>query len=143
MTLPDPGRDHLLQALDAQGQDYGLLYRASLEQRDCLRRDDLPGANAAGERVRALIDRVRLRQAHLPADLPGRERGDPAVAERVDALRRAIQSVLEVRGQSEAAARRLLEETRCQLRRVDTGRRASRGYRPQAARGARFVDGAR
>ena len=134
----------LLEALDRQCEDYQAIYREGIAQRDCLRGDDLDGLNAATQRMRELMDRVRQRHACLPGDLPQLERERPDVAERTDCLRRTIQAVLEVRDESERAATDLMADTRRQLRRVGTGQRASRGYRRQLLPAeSRFVDNMR
>lgn len=136
--------DDLLAILDAQCEDYGAMYREGVVQRDCLRNDDLDGLNAVTGRMQALMDRVRLRHADLPADLVRLEREHAEVATRTDCLRRTIQSVLALRDQSDQAARRLMEHTRTQLRQVSTARRASRGYQQQPRHlEARFVDNLR
>lgn len=136
--------DELLATLDAQCEDYSAMYREGVAQRDCLRDDDLKGLDEVTSRVRALMDRVRVRHADLPTDLARLEQQNPEVAERTKCLRLTIQSVLQLRDQSDVAARKLLEDTRAQLRQVRTGRRASRGYRQQPKHlEARFVDNVR
>ena len=138
MTPMAPDKlQQLLEILDEQCEDYQSMYREGVAQRDCLRDDDLRG-------LKALMDSVRARHTRLPVELIRLEREQPEVAERTECLRHTIQSVLDLRDQSERAARGLLGETRRQLRQVRTGRRASRGYgRPPAAQESRFVDNLR
>lgn len=136
--------DELLATLDAQCEDYSAIYREGVVQRDCLRDDDLRALNEVTGRMQALMNRVRVRHADLPADLARLERQNPEVAERTKTLRLTIQSILHLRDQSDGAARKLLEDTRMQLRQVRTGRRASRGYRQHPKHlEARFVDNLR
>lgn len=131
----------LLDTLDAQCLDYQAMYRHGLVQRDCLRGDDLKKLNATAVHMRALMDRVRTRQVRMPADLAQLEREHPEVGRRTQCLRRRIQAVLDLRDESDCAARRLLDDTRRQLHQVGTARRASRGYRRQPPpQVARFVD---
>lgn len=141
-TTTDIG--NLLEALDAQCEDYQAMYREGIAQRDSLRDDDLQRLNDSTRRLRDLMDRVRQRHAHMPTDLPRLEREQPEVAQRTATLRHTIEAVLAVRDESEQAATHLLDDTRRQLRQVGTGRRASRGYRrvttPQESR---FVDNMR
>ena len=144
MTTPDTTAvTTLLDDLDAQCADYQAMYREGVKQRDCLRQDDLTGLHDASERIRGLMDQVRLRQRRLPADLSQLEKQETEIATRIGALRQLIRSVLDVRDQSENAAHVLLEETRRQLRQADTGRRASRRYQQPSVQDARFVDGIR
>ena len=145
MTPMAPDKlQQLLEILDEQCEDYQSMYREGVAQRDCLRDDDLRGLNASTGRMRALMDSVRARHTRLPVELIRLEREQPEVAERTECLRHTIQSVLDLRDQSERAARGLLGETRRQVRQVRTGRRASRGYgRPPAAQESRFVDNLR
>ncbi|MDA0338122.1 MAG: hypothetical protein O2782_23370, partial [bacterium] len=80
----------------------------------------------------------------MPVELARLERESSEVAERTECLRRTIRSVLDLRDQSERAARDLLDDTRRQLHQVGTGRRASRGYRRHPSfQEARFVDNVR
>ena len=131
----------LLDTLDAQCEDYQVMYREGLVQRDCLRDDDLKGLNATSRRIRMLMDRVRGRQVDMPADLAQLGRQLPEVGQRLECLRQTIQSVLDVRDETDGAARQLLDDTRRQLHQVGTGRRASRGYRRQSPpQAASFVD---
>ena len=131
----------LLDTLDAQCEDYQVMYREGLVQRDCLRDDDLKGLNVTSRRIRMLMDRVRGRQVDMPADLAQLGRQLPEVGQRLECLRQTIQSVLDVRDETDGAARQLLDDTRRQLYQVGTGRRASRGYRRQPPpQAARFVD---
>lgn len=135
--------DEILTHLDAQCGDYQAMYREGLQQRDCLRNDDLPGLNTATQRMRGLMDRVQLRQRELPPDLTKLERSQPAVAERTESMRQLIHAILEVREQSESAAQALLDNTQDELRSFDTGRRATRQYQPTRVNEARFIDGRR
>lgn len=130
----------LLEALDAQCGDYRAMYETGLRQRDCLRLGDLTGLSRASEGMKALMDRLRVRQARLPADLLQVEQADAEVARRTGHIRQLLHAILALGSQSEGEARRLLEETRRDLRRFDAGRRASRGYQPHCAAGPRFVD---
>ena len=131
----------LLESLDAQCEDYQVMYREGLVQRDCLRDDDLKRLNATTGRIRTLMERVRLRQIGMPADLARLGREFAEVGRRLQCLGQMIQSVLHVRDESDGAARQLLDDTRRQLHQVGTGRRASRGYRRQPPpQAARFVD---
>jgi hypothetical protein len=131
----------VLLALDAQCEDYRSMYREGLAQRDNLQADEVRGLTASAGRVRALMDRVRERQASLPADLVQLGLQHPQVAERIELLRSCIQSVLDLRAQSEQVTRELLDQTRRQMRQIGTGKRASRGYqRPPSLREPRFVD---
>ncbi len=142
--MPDLSLLELIETLEAQCEDYQAMHREGVLQRDCLRGDDLRGLNAATARMRLLMDRVGRRQATMPVELARLERESPAVAERTECLRRTIRSVLELRDQSERAARDLLDDTRRQLHQVGAGRRASRGYRRHSSiQEARFVDNVR
>ena len=133
----------VLRALDAQCEDYQMMYRETIRQRDCLQGDDMAALNATTSRLRGLLDRVRQRHGTLPS-LPELE-AHPEVAQRTEKLRTTIRAILEVREEGERAARAQLEDTRRQMRQVGHGQRASRGYRRTARplQAARFVDGAR
>lgn len=143
MAQSSPPDDALLADLDAQCEDFQAVYREGLRQRDCLRLDDLSGANDACQCMRRLMTRIQVRAARLPTDLAAADRQRPEVAHRTATLRRIIQSVEEVRAQSERATLDLLESTQRQLRQFDTGRRAAKGYRGAVLPRARFVDGSR
>jgi|APSaa5957512622_1039677.scaffolds.fasta_scaffold66576_3 hypothetical protein len=144
MTTSSVAHGDLIEALDAQCEDYQAMHHEGVLQRDCLRGDDLTGLNAATGRMRVLMDRVRMRQASMPTDLALVGRTCPQVAQRTECLRQTIQRVLDLRDQSEATASALLADTRRQLQQVGAGRRASRGYRRQPnLQEARFVDNVR
>ena len=139
----DADLEAILPVLDAQCEDYKALCREGQRQRDCLRSDDMQGMNEATRSMRVLMNRIQLRQAQLPPDLAGIAQRRPAVAERTAALRQFVHRVLQVRDESERAARELLEATRHQLHQFDAGRRAARGYQRVVPRQPRFVDGSR
>ncbi|MEE2657341.1 MAG: flagellar export chaperone FlgN [Candidatus Latescibacterota bacterium] len=133
----------VIEALEAQCADYRTMYQVGVEQRQCILQDDLDGLNMAANRMRLLMDSIRARSAHMPAQL-GRHAGDhPEIAERAQALKALISSIQEVRRTSETAIRDLQNQTRAELRRFDQGRRAWRGYgKASTGRGeeARFFD---
>ena len=128
----------LVALLEAQREDYQAMYAAGLAQRESLARDDMSGVHAALARANALMGRIRLRQARLPANLGSNS--EPDVGERTRALRDAILRVERLRQSNEDAVRLQLQETRDEIRRSGRGRKVARGYRGRQVEGARFFD---
>ena len=124
-----------------------LRYAATITMRDLLYRSGRPsealaeGAAAWTMDKKPLQGRIRLRQARLPTDLATRP--EPEVGERTSAIRNAILRVEKLRLANEETVRRLLEETRGEIRRSSHGRKVARGYRAQRVEEARFYDGRR
>jgi hypothetical protein len=132
----------LEDVLDRQYEDYRSMYQMGLEQRSCIAGEDLAGLDASLGRMHPLMDRIRLRQAQCDALFP--RGGVPdAVARKREALRLIVVELQELRRVNERAVRRLLERTREELRQVQQGRRAVRGYRQRPSEPARFYDGTR
>lgn len=129
----------LVALLEEQQDDYRALYAAGLAHRGSLAREDLQGVSASLARTNALMGRIQLRQARLPADLVTRT--EPEVAQRTRAIREAILRVEKLRRANEGTVRRLLEETRGEIRRSTQGRKVARGYRRHRVEDARFFDG--
>lgn len=131
MDAPEPRADHFTQDC----ADYHAMYRLGLEQRDYIAREDLEGLGSSFQRLRRLMDRIRLRQVGRPAA------GDaPEELRRREELRRIIAEIQELRRDNEAAVQGLLERTREDLRQFQRGRRSLRGYQAAKASEARFID---
>jgi len=131
----------ILSLLEEEEADYRAMHAVALAQRESLGRDDMEGVNASLARTNALMGRIQLRRARLPADLVSR--GGAALAQRRDAIRSAIMQVEGVRRANEETVRGLLEETRRELRQTTKGRKVARGYRAARVEEARFYDGRR
>ncbi|MBT6145489.1 MAG: hypothetical protein HOH74_08675 [Gemmatimonadetes bacterium] len=119
--------------LDAQCEDFQQMQGLGRRQRECLLRDDLKGLSQAMTQMQELMVRVRLRQRDLAVELDEETRHLPEVAERVERLRHLIESIAQVRSQSEDATRTLLRQTRQEIEQSTRQKRARRGY-GQAAR---------
>ena len=132
--------ERTLELLDQQCGDYRAMYRLSLEQRVCLEREDLPALQTSFARTHWLMDQIRLRQAQLPT----LEGDHPEVEQRFETMRCLLVDLQELREFNQRAAQRLLEQTRGEMRRLDKGRRAVRGYQNGASPAqARLFDGTR
>ncbi len=130
-----------LQLLDQQYDDYKAMYSASLSQRSCIAREDVDGLQACFHRMRAIMDRIRLRQAALPGPALAASAASEEVVERTEAIRHLIGDLQAVREGNEASVRRLMERTRGELEQFQRGRRATRGYATQKpVEKARFYD---
>ena len=93
--------------------------------------------------MQELMVRVRLRQRDLAVELDDEARCRPEVAERVERLRHLIESVTQVRSQSEEVTRMLLHQTRQEMEQSTRQKRATRGYGPARVNEPRFTDGLR
>ena len=131
MDAPEPRTDQFAQ----DRADYHAMYQLGLEQRACIAREDLEGLGSSCQRLRRLMDRIRLRQVGRPAVGDG-----PEELRRREELRRLIAEIQELRRDNEAAAQGLLERTREELRQFQQGRRSLRGYQAAKASEARFID---
>jgi hypothetical protein len=131
----------LEEVFDRQYEDYRSMYQLGLEQRSCIAGEDLAGLDASFGRMHRVMDRIRLRQTDLDELCSG---GVPAgVAERREALRTIVVELQELRRVNERAVRQLQGRTREELKQVQQGRRAARGYRHSKVEQARFFDGTR
>lgn len=133
-----------IEFLDAQCEDFQQMQVLGRRQRECLLRDDLQGLSQAMSQMQELMVRVRLRQRDMNVELDAETRRRPEVATRVERLRELIESISDVRSQSEGAARDLLHQTRQEMEQSNRQKRARRGY-GQAGRlnEPRFTDGLR
>ncbi|MBT4609851.1 MAG: hypothetical protein HOM68_28240 [Gemmatimonadetes bacterium] len=130
--------------LDAQCADFQQMQGLGRRQRECLIRDDLEGLSEAMTQMQELMVKVRVRQRDMAPGLTHHVRRQPEVAERVERLRHLIESISQVRTQSETAAQHLLGETRAELDQSNRQRKATRGYGlPARVNEPRFTDGFR
>ena len=116
------------------------MYQVSLEQRDCIQREDLSGLDASYQRMHRLMDQIRLRQAQVDE---GAEAPPPEARQRREALRHIVRELSELNQANQNGVRHLLDRTRQELRNFGKGRRAARGYRDTRTRDAQFFDGTR
>ena len=131
MGAPESRTDHFIQDC----ADYRAMYQLGLEQRDYIAREDLEGLGNSFQRLRRLMDRIRLRQAGRPAA------GDaPEELRHSEELRRIITEIQELRRDNEEAVQGLLERTREELRQFQQGRKSLRGYQVARLSEARFID---
>lgn len=131
MDAPDFPADHFTQDC----ADYQAMYQLGLEQRDYIAREDLEGLGSTFQRLRRLMDRIRLRQLGRPAA------GDtPEAVGQFEELRRLITEIQQLRRGNEEAVQGLLEQTREKLRLSQQGRRSLRGYQSTKPSDARFID---
>ncbi|MBI92953.1 MAG: hypothetical protein CME05_07015 [Gemmatimonadaceae bacterium] len=133
-----------VEFLDAQYEDFQQMKGLGRRQRECLLRNDLKGLSQAMTQMQELMVRVRLRQRDLAVELDDEARCRPEVAERVERLRHLIESVAQVRSQSEEVTRMLLHQTRQEMEQSTRQKRATRGYgQPARVNEPRFTDGLR
>ena len=132
-----------LELLDQHYEDYRAMYRVSLEQCDCIEREDLSGLEVSFERLHRLMDQIRRRQAGMPELGPCEGAAQKELQQRHQNLRHIIGELQEVRQGNERAVRHLLQRTRDELRQFGKGQRAARGYRRTRVQDARFFDGTR
>ena len=129
------------QLLDQQLDDYKAMYSASVSQRACIGREDVDGLQASFQRMRVIMDRIRLRQAALPGPAPAASAASEEVVERTEAIHQLIGDLQAIRKDNEASVRRLMERARDELAQFQRGRRATRGYATQkSVEEARFYD---
>lgn len=130
------------QVIDRQYEAYKSMYQVGLEQRSCIAGEDLAGLDDSFARLHRLMDRIRLRQAELDELCPGGS--FPAeLGERRQALRLIVLELQDLRRVNEKALRGLLDRAREDLKQVQQGRRAVRGYGLAQVHQARFFDGTR
>ena len=115
--------------------DYQAMYQLGLEQRDFIAREDLEGLGNTFQRMRRLMDRLRVRQLKRPA--PGEA---PEQVRQREELRRLIAELQVLRRDNEEAVQGLLEQTREKLRLSQQGRKSLRGYQNTKPSDARFID---
>ena len=120
------------QALERQLKAYRAMYQIGLEQRDCIARSDIEGLNQTFDPMRRLMDQIRLEQEDGPNNL--------ADGDGQRALREIIGRIQGLHDDNEKAVRRLMGQTRTQLKAFQQGRRRVQSYGPQALAEARFVD---
>lgn len=131
MDTSQPQADRFIQDC----ADYHAMYQLGLEQRDYIAREDLEGLGSSFQRLRRLMDRIRLRQAGRPAVGDG-----PEQLRQREQLRGIITQIQELRRNNEAAVQGLLERTREEARQFQQGRKSLRGYQTARASEARFID---
>ncbi len=133
-----------IEFLDAQCADFYQMQGLGRRQRECLLRDDLKGLSDAMSQMQQMMMQVRLRQQDMGPILTSQKDSSPEVTERVERLRHLIESISQVRTQSELAAKQLLGQTHGELEQANQQRRASRGYgQPASVNEPRFTDGLR
>lgn len=141
-TLPDT-RAHI-EFLDAQFEDFQQMQRLGRRQRECLLRDDLKGLNQAMTQIQDLMVQIRVRQRDLGGAISDEARREPDVAQRLERLCKLIESISQVRSQSEQAANGLLTQTRQEMEKSNLQIRAKRKYgHPAQVNEPRFTDGLR
>ena len=133
MAMPAP--DSPAEFFRQDHADYQAMYQLGLEQRDCIAREDLDGLGSSFQRLRRLMDRIRLRQEGRPA-----AGNTPEELHQREELRRVIAELQELRRNNEVAAQGLLSRTREELRQFQQGRRSLRGYQTTGPSEARFID---
>ncbi len=131
MDASEPRADHF----NEDCADYRAMYQLGLEQRDYIAREDLEGLGSSFQRMRRLMDRIRLRQAGRPAAGDSHEE-----LRQREQLRRIITETQELRRNNEAAVQGLLERTREEMRQFQQGQRSLRGYQTTKLSEARFID---
>lgn len=131
--------ERLIDLLEQDGADYRAMYQLSLEQQQCIAREDLESLERSFERMHCLMDRIRRRQARVR----GLDEAHPQLESRRAGLRQLIGELQELRCANEAAVRQLMARTRDELKQVQQGRRALRGYQSTRIHDARFFDGTR
>ena len=148
MTMPmqaDSGfaPGDVLCSLDRQFEDYKSMQQVTLEQGRSIANEDLPGLSVSFERMRRLMDQIRIRQASLPEDLGLLEARDASVASRLEAIREIVRELLESRKTHEHSVRRLMRQSQSELKMLGRGQRAARQYQNRFVEDARFFDGTR
>ena len=129
--------------LDAQYEDYQAMKSIGLKQRNCLAHSDLTGLDDSFRQMHACMERIRLRESRLPPRWQALD--DPAIATQRAALLQIIGELDQVRLANEQSVRDLLQETKSELRRCQSGKRAVKSYLVPATtpQSARFYDGRR
>ena len=135
--------EDVLGALDSQVEDYRAMQQVSIDQGRSIASEDLPGLSASFERMHRLTDRIRLRQANLPADLHVLEARDAKIAGRLEAIRGIIRELLQTRNGHERSVRNLIGEAQAELKMLGHGQRVARRYQNRFAGDSRFFDGTR
>ena len=137
---PGGSDDVAMQLLDQQFDDYKAMYSASVSQRACIAREDVDGLQASVDRIRVIMDRIRLRQVALQGpEVASAASGE--VVERTEAIRHLIGDLQAIREDNEGSVRRLMERSREEFEQFQQSRRATRGYATKrAVEEARFYD---
>ena len=126
------------KAVERQLETYGAMYQVSLLQRDCIARNDLEGLNQTFGSMRQLMDQIRLDQGKEGQVRQGVEgRGTSK------ALREVIERIQRLHSANETAVRRLMAQTRLQLKQFQQGRRQVQNYGAPTLAESRFVDSKR
>lgn len=131
--------ENTLEIMDQQYADYQAMLALGLEQRTCIQKGDLAGLEPSFVRMHGLMKRIRLRQLGLQ----GFDPGHPEMASRCDKLRDIVLEIQDLRKDNQNSIQRLMEKTRQELRKLDNGRRATRGYQSARVVQARLFDGTR
>ena len=135
--------EDVLSSLDCQFEDYRSMQQVTLEQGRSIAKEDLPGLSVSFERMRRLMDQIRIRQATLPENLGLLEARDAAIARRLEAIREIVRELLESRKTHERSVRRLMQQSQSELKMLGRGQQAARQYQNRFVEDARFFDGTR
>lgn len=132
-----------LDLIEHQKQSYRVMYRTSLRQRECIECEDMDGLNRAFDEMHQAMEQILKQQARMPdlGWLSEEEGCQVRVAQ--SRLRPVVDDVEQLRQINVQSIRRLMEQTRGELRQFGRGRRAVKGYRSAAVGEARFFDGRR
>ena len=142
MTESDHSK--LSSILDAQYDDYKVMMDIGRHQRNFISRSDLPALDDSFTQMQTCMDRIRMRDSSLPHDW--QKMADPAIVQRRADLRQIIGELDRIRQLNEQSVRNLLEETKRDLKRSQSGHRAVRNYLSHNSgavqvHDARFYDG--
>lgn len=124
MTTADHGE--IAAILDEQFDDYRAMRTMGIRQRNFLSCNDLDGLDDSFRKLRSCMDRIRLRESQLPVQW--QEVADPGIDKRRADLRQIIGELDQIRLVIEQSVRDLLQETRVDLKRCHSGRKAVKNY---------------
>tara|TARA_B100000686_G_C16590515_1_gene863075 strand:+ start:168 stop:602 length:435 start_codon:yes stop_codon:yes gene_type:complete len=142
--MTESDHSELASILDAQYDDYQAMMDIGHRQRNCLSRNDLPELDDSFTQMQACMDRIHMRDSSLPHNW--QQVADPAIVERRADLRQIIGELDRIRQLNEESVRNLLEDTKRDLKRSQSGHRAVRNYLSHNSgavqvHDARFYDG--
>ena len=135
------GETNICSALDQQFEDYRSMHKLNEEQGEHIVREDLPALDATFDVMQLIMDRIRLRQGEL-GELPSATGNvtDSQVISRIKRNRSIILKLMELRDKNEMLMKRLLSQTRSELRQFGQARQAAKGYRWEKLKASRFYD---
>ena len=136
-------RGEIAAILDAQYDDYQAMLTLGSKQKNAFSRNDLSGLDDNFQQLRLCMNRIRLRETHLPTRW--QDDPDPAIAGRCADLRRIIGELDQIRQVNERSVRDQLQQTRLDLKQSQSGQKAVRNYLSHrgSIQGPRFYDGRR